>query len=60
MIFLRLLKLTSSLAILAGCTSVPPDECEQALEFPLELTAYIQGIGGIVDADMLPSICLDK
>jgi len=45
---------------LAGCASVPPDECEQSLEFPLELTAYIQGIGGIIDADMLPSICLDK
>ena len=50
----------SSIVILSGCANVPPTECEQRLDIPLELTAYVQGIGGIIDADMLPSICLDR
>lgn len=58
--FFTLLIIISNYSLLSGCASVPREECEQAIDIPIEITTYIQGIGGIVDADMLPSICLDR
>lgn len=51
---------TCNFVLLSGCVGITPDKCEQSLDFPLEITAYVQGIGGIVDIDSLSSICVDR